>query len=241
MSECAPGEFCRGCAWLSQSSSTERTAGKVGSSNTYSSCLSWGTTTLAYTEQRWWQCGVTQSESFPGSGSKDSYKLYALICWFKINPDHVCKVTGRCWKANDNICALKKVSLVGRDLANYPLVCSRWAGIWSQHKMIYMCIIKAVISQCLGNPRAPAGRLCCQEVGWRLPRAVQSQTVPVTLKRGALPMRHLKMLLPAGEHQEPSLLVTAAASLVSEAAASGCPSANPVLAITIVWAPETSG
>lgn len=94
--------------------------------------------TLAGMVQRCWWCGVTQSESFPGSGSEDSYKLYAVICWFKINPDHVCKVTGRCWKANANICALKKVWLVGREPANYPLMCSCWAGIWSQCKMIYV-------------------------------------------------------------------------------------------------------
>lgn len=156
VSECALWEFCTERAWLSQWSNTERAAKKVSFSNPYSSCLSWGTATLAGTEQRWWRCGVTQSESFPGSGSEDSYKLYAVICWFKINPGCVCKVTGRCWKANANICALKKVSLVGRDLANYRLVCSRWAGIWSQRKMIYVCIIKEVTSQCLGDPRAPA-------------------------------------------------------------------------------------
>lgn len=135
--------FCREHAWLLKGSSTNRTAGKAGSSNTCSSCLSWGTMTLVGIEQRWWWwCGVTQSEFFPGSGLEDSYKLYAVICWFKINPDHVCKVTGRCWKVNANICVLKKVSLVGRDLASYPLVCSRWAGICSQCKMIYVCIIK---------------------------------------------------------------------------------------------------
>lgn len=236
-SECALWEFCTERAWLSQWSSTERAAKKVSFSNPYSSCLSWGTATLAGTEQRWWRCGVTQSESFPGSGSEDSYKLYAVICWFKINPGYVCKVTGRCWKANANICALKKVSLVGRDLANYRLVCSRWAGIWSQRKMIYVCIIKEVTSQCLGDPRA---RLCCQEGGWKLSRAGQSRTAPVTLKRGALPVHHLNMLLSAGKHQGSLLLVPAAASLVSEPPAC-CPSPNPVLAVSIMWAPETSG
>lgn len=179
--------------------------------------------TLVGMEQRWWWwwCGVTQSESFPGSGLEDSYKLYAVICWFKINPDHVCKVTGRCWKVNANICVLKKVSLVGRDLANYPVVCSRWAGICSQCKMIYMCIIE-VISQCLGDLRASAGRQCCQEGDCVLPRAVQSRTALITLKRAALPTHHLNMLLPAGKHSGPSLLVTAAAGLVSEPAALGC-------------------
>lgn len=144
MSQHALGEFCRECAWPSWWSSP---VWRVGSSNTYSSCLTWGTATLAGMEQRWWWCGVTQFESFLGSGSDESYKLYAVISWFKINPYRVCKVTGRCWKANANICALKKVFLVGRDLANYPLVCSHWARICSERKMIYVCITKEVISQ----------------------------------------------------------------------------------------------
>lgn len=66
-----------------------------------------------------------------------------------------------------------------------------------------------------------------------LPRAVQSRTALVTLKRGALPTHHQNMLLPAGKHRGPSLLVTAAASLVSEPAALGCTSPNCVLAICI--------
>lgn len=196
--------------------------------------------TLAGMVQRCWWCGVTQSESFPGSGSEDSYKLYAVICWFKINPDHVCKVTGRCWKANANICALKKVWLVSREPANYPLMCSCWAGIWSQCKMIYVYNKRSHLSVPRW-PQAPVGRLCCQEGGWRLPGAVQRRTALVTLKRGALPMHHLNMLFPARKHQGPLLLVTAAASLVSEPTVSGCPSPNPVLVVSIMWAPETSG
>lgn len=106
-----------------------------------------------------WQCGVTQSEFLPGSGSEKSYKLYTVIFCFKINPDRVCEVTGRCWKANGNICALKKVSFVGWDLANYPIMSSLWAGICSQHKMICMCITEEIIPQCTGDPRSVcAGR-----------------------------------------------------------------------------------
>lgn len=148
---------------------------------------------------------MIRSESFPGSGLEDSYKLYAVIWWFKINPDCGCKVTSRCWKANANICALKKALLVAGDLAYCPLVCSLWAGIWSQCKLIHMCIIKEAISQWPWDPSwqvmLPGGRLTsaqgCTSHFEKRCFACASPTY-------------------AGKHQGPSLLVTAAARLVSE-------------------------
>lgn len=97
----------------------------------------------------------------------------------------MCKVTGRCWKVNSNICVLEKVSFVGWDLANYPIMCDLWAGICGQHKTIWMCIVQEVtfwvITQCPGDPRALAVSQCCQERSWRLSAAVQGRTAE---KRG---------------------------------------------------------